>query len=201
MSNSGSSNDPEAELRWAKDLAIVAKMLRTKAEGWGREYPIHGDSVRGDFNIAANYVENAGKKLVAAYEAAKVPYQPILPKQEPLGAEFQKVLDDNFSELLVRDWNDKPNEQPVELPQGLKATSSNGEYYQCKICGGNPTEFPYTPDPKLHSPNIGGKVGRAPKWESGDDKKKALIAAIQAWNPASGDMLKTSAIELVEAYL
>ena len=61
-------HDREANLRWARDLALIAKMLRKKAKGWGAAYPIHGDSVRADFNIAANYVENAGKKLAAALD-------------------------------------------------------------------------------------------------------------------------------------
>jgi hypothetical protein len=54
-----------------------------------------------------------------------------------------KTISDIAQEGLERKLLES-NEEYLE--EGLKTTSGPESHYQCKICGGNPTGFPYKPD-------------------------------------------------------
>ena len=72
------------------------------------------------FGVATAAFEQIAKLVVNYYATRKPAAMPkqgggklcqtmtdIINNQQPLGAEFEKVLDDNLSELLVRDWGNK----------------------------------------------------------------------------------------------
>ncbi len=67
-----------------------------------------------------------GYKIIGEYTRANLPTH-VLPPQEPLGAEFGKVLDDNLSELLVRWGGDAPTHDtnPPSLYKSDKAEGWN----------------------------------------------------------------------------
>lgn len=80
---------------------------------------------------------------------------------------------------MVCDECAKLSEQPVGLSpnDGLKTTSSNGEHYQCKICGGNPTSFPYKPEHQSFF--IGSKAG--PRKPAQPDECRHIFGNMADW--------------------
>lgn len=46
------------------------------------------------------------------------------------------------------------------IPEGLRATLGGEHHYRCRICGGNPTDFPYKPDINF---TTNGRTRRTPE--------------------------------------